>query len=64
MQSAESGFLKGLGDKLRADPESLCNVTSQCVDLVKQGKAVYTNVRMMFNSFILFKETSSTTVQV
>jgi len=41
-------MLKGLGDRLRADPGSLCNVSSQCVDLVKKGHAVYTGVEFYF----------------
>lgn len=43
-QSAESGLLKDLGDRIRANPENLCSLSSQCVDLVKKGNAVYTGV--------------------
>lgn len=45
IQSAESGFLKELGDKLKAHEEDRCNTTKECINLVKSGNHVYTSVR-------------------
>ena len=45
MQSADSGFLKILGDKLREYPKSRCNSSTQCIQMVKSGSHVYTSVR-------------------
>lgn len=44
LQSAQSGFLKVLGDKLREFPQSRCNKSQECVDLVKKGTTVYISV--------------------
>jgi hypothetical protein len=40
-QTAESGFYKTMGDKLRAHSKSRCNSTRQCVELVKSLPAQY-----------------------
>ncbi len=45
-QSAESGFFKILGDRLRADPQSRCLNSSQCVKFAKGGHAVYPAVQL------------------
>ncbi|XP_059352665.1 glutamate receptor ionotropic, kainate 3-like [Daphnia carinata] len=39
--SADSGFLKFLGDRIRDYPQSLCNSTRECIELVKSGSHVY-----------------------
>jgi len=44
VQSAESGFYKDLGDRLRADPESRCVKTKECVEMTKAGNTVYASV--------------------
>ncbi|KAI9553610.1 hypothetical protein GHT06_021532 [Daphnia sinensis] len=41
--SADSGFLKFLGDRLREYPQSRCNSTRECVKLVKSGSHVYSS---------------------
>ncbi|XP_059351437.1 uncharacterized protein LOC130702810 [Daphnia carinata] len=44
--SAQSGLFQALGDKLRAYPQSRCNSSKQCVDMVKSTppRHVYVNV--------------------
>ncbi|KAI9561655.1 hypothetical protein GHT06_012615 [Daphnia sinensis] len=41
--AAEVGFYKQAGDKIRANPESRCETTKQCVKLVKSGSYAYLN---------------------
>ncbi len=48
-QSAESGLLKDLGDRIRTNPGYLCFLSGQCVDLVKEGIAVYIGVYAIIN---------------
>lgn len=43
-KSAEVGFYKQAGDKVRANPKSRCETTGDCVDLVKLGSYAYLNV--------------------
>lgn len=51
LQTAESGFLKFLGDKLRSYSQSRCITTKDCIELVKTGSHVYTSVSLSFISF-------------
>jgi len=44
LQSAKTGFFKELGDRLRTDPLSRCAPPKQCMDLVKEGKTIYSAV--------------------
>lgn len=40
-KAAEKGFFRVLGNRLRADEESRCLTSGQCVKMVKEGHAVY-----------------------
>ena len=45
-QSAESKFLKTLGEKMKNFSGSLCDTSKDCVDMVKSGQTVYTAVKL------------------
>lgn len=51
-QSAETGFLKKLRDKLNSYPLSRCVNQSQCIDQVKSGSHVYIDVSKLYTDFI------------
>ena len=54
-QSAESGLLKELADRIRAYPGSLCNESRQCVNIVKGGRAVYTGVNYFQDKHLILR---------
>lgn len=44
-QNAEDGIYKYLGDQLRREPELRCSTTDRCLDKVRNGSYVYTQVK-------------------
>ena len=43
-QNAEGGIFKYLGDQLRKEPGLRCSVTEECMERVRKGSSVYTQV--------------------
>ena len=66
-QSAESGFLKDLRQKLLAFENSRCDTGKQCVEMVKSGHTVYIGA---VNGYLLpamqedFKATQQCTLDI